>query len=70
MYARWLICLEATALGILMYCANMSDSLRYEVQIVGFDDARDVLERASARETASVRFGQSQLLRFTTGNRS
>lgn len=41
MYARWLICLEAMALGILIYCAEISGNLRFEGRIVGFDEAYD-----------------------------
>jgi hypothetical protein len=41
MYARWLICLEAMALGILIYCAEISGNLRFEGTNVGFDEAYD-----------------------------
>jgi hypothetical protein len=41
MYARWLICLEALALGVLIYCAEISGSLRFEGRIVGLDEAYD-----------------------------
>lgn len=41
MYARWLICLETMALGILIYCAEISGNLRFEGRNVGFDEAYD-----------------------------
>jgi hypothetical protein len=41
MYARWLICLEAAALGILVYCAEISGNLRFQGIIVGLDEAYD-----------------------------
>jgi hypothetical protein len=41
MYARWLICLEAMALGILIYCAEIAGNLRFEGRIVGLDEAYD-----------------------------
>jgi hypothetical protein len=41
MYARWLICLEALALGILICCAEISGNLRVQGRIVGLDEAYD-----------------------------
>jgi hypothetical protein len=41
MYARWLIGLEAMALGIPIYCAAISGNLRFEGRIVGLDEAYD-----------------------------
>jgi hypothetical protein len=41
MYARWLICLEAMALGILIFCSEISGNLRLEGRIVGLDEAYD-----------------------------
>src|SRR5271170_5065650 len=41
MYARWLICLEAMALGILIYCAEISGNLRFEGANAGLDEAYD-----------------------------
>ena len=35
------VCLEAMALGILIYCAEISGNLRFEGRIVGLDEAYD-----------------------------
>jgi hypothetical protein len=42
MYARWLIGLEALALGILICCAEFSGNSRFEGRIVGLDEAYDI----------------------------
>jgi hypothetical protein len=42
MYARWLICLEALALGILICFAQISGNLRFEGRIGGLDEAHDI----------------------------
>jgi hypothetical protein len=41
MFSRWLLCLEAVSVALLIYCAETAGRLRFKGRIMGFDEAYD-----------------------------